>query len=175
MWYVLLFALFLCVIMRGIIFQARDEKWYKTLIPFYNKYILGKLCDKKIIGITVAVLSALTICAFIGTAIYEFDCIENYAEYATVTNNGKTELYVTLPEIQTNILNISSYVTLGIAFIYFAMWTWMMRDFSVKNGKSSWLLFAWAILPFTVYVYFAITPKVYIPDKGILTNVVVRK
>ena len=50
----------ICIVLRAVLFNQRCEKPWKSLIPFYNKYVLGKLCDSKKLGIITMIFSFLT-------------------------------------------------------------------------------------------------------------------
>ena len=173
------FILLICIIIfRGLMFNARDEKWYKTLIPGYNKYVIGKLCDCKKLGIAIAVISCLLFVALISYFSIEIYAIRNYATLAKIPENVNeaSTVYVTLPAIYLDVLMGIAYASLGIAVIYLVLWTIMTRKFSLKQNKSSWWMFAWIICPLIPYVYFSVINKtVYIPGTGLVTNVIVRE
>lgn len=173
------FVLFICIIIfRGLLFSARDEKWYKTLIPGYNKYILGKLCDAKKLGVIIGVISVLFVAALIAYASVEIYAIQNYATLAKIPENinEASTIYITLPAMYIDILTGISYGALGLAIIYLTLWIIITRKFSLKQDKTSWWMFGWIICPLIPYVYFSVVDKtVYIPNIGLVTNITVRE
>lgn len=77
-----IFAIFLAIIVYEIavyIFESvsimcmcKNLKYKAPIIawiPFYNKYLLGKIVGNKVLGITLVSLNILTICSLIGSYI----------------------------------------------------------------------------------------------------------
>lgn len=127
-----LYTMVNCVIFRTKLFVQREVAWWKAIIPGYNKYILGSLSDSKLLGFVCGlsrVCLNLVILAYLITATKQ------------------------LPASVLSILFIVFTVT------SFVSWTIMMKNFSVKNNKSSWLMFIWAIFPLAMYIYFTQVSK----------------
>lgn len=175
----LILMTFICmIIFRGILFNIRDEKWFKTLIPSYNKYILGKLCDSKILGIIVAISSSLTSLSIISYIALEAHIIQNYATLAEIPKNVNdlSTIYITIPKDYLDILSVLSWLVIIFAVIYLVTWILLTRQFTKKNDCSTWWLILWVICPVIPYTYFSVFNKtVYIPNVGLITNITVRE
>lgn len=161
------------LIFRGILFHAREEKWYKTLIPGYNKYILGKLSNSKKLGIASAVLNIITRVYFWIYLSLEIYMIKTYTKSVKV-DNGESVLVLDIPQDWLTWMPILAYILIIIAFVTFVLYIIMMRKFSIINGKSSWWMFVWALCPLFGYIYFSVINKtIYIPNKGLCERSIV--
>lgn len=150
-----------CLMLRGMLFHQREEKWYKTLIPGYNKYVLGKLTENKKLGLVAGISHAMFHILFL---VYIVIVLVMMEEGTALIANG--EFYVLT---NRTLLNVIQYVWLAFALIAWVTWTWLMRNFSMKQKSSSWWMFMWAICPTLAYIYFVCIRKtVFIPSKGLV-------
>ena len=160
-------AFIICIIARVKIFKDRYERGWKALVPFYNKYIFGKLIDNKKLGLIVSICNAL----FIGLI-----CICVYIEYEILD-----KLPYTIEDVDTfNILdyvpqslltsnNVFKILLLISAVAYFVTWVILTYKFSAKQNSNTWWMLAWAIIPVVPYIYYAyIYNTVYLTDKGLV-------
>lgn len=166
---IILIILLLHTIFRGIIFYKREEKWYKTLFPFFNKYTIGKLCDYKKIGLFTAITNFIFIvCFFIKYAVEFYITEQIYTNLPADTSNFVLEDIVKPEILQLN--DIMLWVLVGSALVYFVFWVILMRKFSDVNGTSTWWMVVWGVLPTIAYLYYAlISKKYYIPNEGLIS------
>ena len=157
----------ICVLLRIKLFTDRYEKGWKALIPFYNKYIIGRTINEKRWG----KITALTNFIFISIL---FSCVG--IEYAILTK---------LPNEITNVetFNLSDYVPntlitgntilkilLSVSgIIYFISWIVLTYRFSDKQNSTTWWMLGWGILPVVPYFYYAFINKtVFLAGKGLV-------
>lgn len=153
---IIFLAMFTCIVVTCVIFQQRDEKWWYALIPGYNKYIFGKLCNQKKVGTVLAVANLLWDILLVYLVYFEYQLSANY--YAGMYD--ATTMILNVPEemkIQIDVLRI---IIMVIAAVYMATWTYVMYKFSAMHGKSPKWVFGWAIAPVFLLCYFALSNKV---------------
>ena len=148
------------------LFSKREEKWYKTLIPGYNRYTIGKLSDSKKVGLIAGISNVLFQIIFLLYLGLELQLLETGQ---LVVYEDKIVGIASSDTIATLMNYVLPYAWYAMALIAWLSWVWMMRKFSIKQGSSSWWLFAWAICPIVGYIYFAcVRNRMYIPEKGIV-------
>ena len=154
------------LIIRGVLFSKREEKWYKTLVPGYNRYTIGKLSDSKLVGLIAGISNALFILIFLIYLSLEAYLLENGM---LVVQNDQI-VGIAASDTMAFFMNyILPYAWYAMALIAWLSWVILMRKFSIKQGASSWWMFAWAICPIAGYIYFAcVRNRMYIPEKGIV-------
>lgn len=164
--YYMIIAYLLAAILRCIVFHKREEKWYKGLIPFYNKYTLGKLCDNKVIGIINGILNFLTIGVFASLIILEYHML---MELPSVIEDASTfDVYQYISQTEMD-FNNGLQVALGIvAALYFVSWVWLGYRFIKKNGDPVWWILVWILVPDLSYIYYSTHSKMYIPGTGMV-------
>lgn len=168
----ILYLILICIILRGVLFHKREVKWYKTLIPYYNKKIIGDLCDSKKLGILTAIASMIMYITFFISYGIELNIINSLSVISEVELENFNVLdYVSQDIMTAN--DISKIILLVFAIIYFLLWTILMRKFSYKNNSSTWFMLLWSICPVVAYIYFDFIKKeVYIPNEGLVTYIV---
>ena len=85
----------LCVAARCVICQQRDIAWWKAIVPGYNKYLLGKLCKHKKLGVACGFLEVIWYCVIAGVYVYE---VWLYQKYATGYANIDGQIVLAVPE-----------------------------------------------------------------------------
>ena len=160
-------AFIICIIARVKIFWDRQEKGWKALIPFYNKYVLGKIIDNKKIGIIVSIFEFLFI-GIISLCIYiEYIILEKIPYTITDIDNFNLTDYVPQSLLTSN--SIFKILLIIIAVLYFISWVILTYKFSDKQNSNTWWMLAWAIIPVVPYIHYAYIYKtVYIPNKGLI-------
>ena len=153
------------IIFQCIILNRHQEKWWKGLIPGYNKYMLGKICEHKKIGLVNAILVPLTHACFIACYFYEVWIIKNYAVQVKIPlsdTEASTQIQVIVPQNVANIAIYSKYALMVLVFATLIFFGILMWFFTVKHQKSRWWVILWAFLPVIPFGYFAFTKTVYI-------------
>lgn len=167
----LLILVVIYTILRAMIFYKREEKWWKSLIPGYNKYLLAKLCDCKKLGKYLAVISTLTSITFITKYAFELEITS--AIYSFTGNSDN--IYDIISKQILDINEVLFYVLIISGCIYLILWLFIMRRFSEKNNTSTWWVIGW-LVPVIPYFYYAlICKKFYIPEIGVIEIQEVRK
>ena len=152
--------LIICAVSRCIIFKKRDVKWWKGLIPAYNTYTMGKICDSKKLGLINAIIQTILFIYFFFCFGFELYLISEYA--MNVNLETYQQAYVVVPENIANIAIASKYILVGISAIAFGFWCLMMWQFIKVHKKNAWWIIVWAIIPAIAYAAFAISNDVYI-------------
>lgn len=149
------------IVSRCVIFKKHDIKWWKGLIPVYNIYTIGKICDSKKLGIANAISQTVLFIVFFLCFGFEIYLISEYA--MNVDDQTFDQAYVVVvPENIANIAIVSKYILVGIAAITFGFWCLMMWQFIKVHKKSAWWILLWAIIPPIAYAAFALSNDVYI-------------
>lgn len=148
------------VVAKSIMFHQRDVAWWKAFIPFYNKYVLGKLCGHKVVGAVVGIFEFVWYIAIFILTSYETWIAQNYP---SGISNG-----ITYSQVPAEILN--NYNIVRISFIvfmlaYMIIWCYLMNYFSKMHGKSKHWIALWALCPGFVYYYFALSPYIVMNGK----------
>ena len=160
-----------CIMFRGIIFKNRDEKWYKTLVPIYNKYIIGKLSDSKKLGAFTGLFNFLTHIMLLVSMGTIMNVYQNVEDLQLVYDELGNPAYYT-GKFDQSLINLSYvflYITLGLTIISFLLWVILTYKFSVKQKSSTWWMIIWGFIPTIAYFYYALVyKKVYIPDVGLM-------
>lgn len=157
----------ICVVARCFIFYKREIKWWKSLIPGYNKYILGKLSDSKKLGIINAIVQPLFTIYFFVCFCYEVWIIQTYAQLVKIPTDGvsQSKIQVAVPEDVAHFAVYSKYGLLVFGIIAFISWCIMMILFTKVNRASYWWILLWAAIPVIPYCYFAARNSVYMNGK----------
>ena len=160
-------CILLSIIFRAILFKKYKEKWWKALIPGYNKYIYGKLCDKKRLGKINAVLIPLVKFYFYFCLGVEFWIIENYATRVQIPYNDEiqSKIILSVPESIKNISILTKNVLIVLMIIALIFWAIMMYHFTIKNKKPKWWIILWVFIPVIPIAYFAFNNTIYIDGK----------
>ena len=135
----------ICIVLRCFIFKQRDIKWWKALIPGYNKYLFGKSCNQKKLGIAAATAIVAWYAILLVTFIYEMWVFRKYAANASVSEFG--QLMVTVPESVKNTLEAFRYIVTSVTLVAIVFWSWMMLKFSEMHGKPKYWVVFWAVCP----------------------------
>lgn len=148
---------FICAICRSIIFKKRDIKWWKSFVPGYNKYLLGKLVQDKKLAIANAIAHTFFWLYFWACFGYELWIISNYAVGIQNPINGveQSVVQVAVPENVANIAIWSKYILIAVALVTLILWCMMMWKFTIKHKRNPWWIVLWAALPVIPYIYFA--------------------
>jgi len=154
-------------IFKAILFSKRHERKIKAFVPIYNKYIIGKLCDKPKLGLATGIFNFLNVALFIAYIILSYFLVLDYSVYGELYA-ASSRIYLSVPDNLIIVYNITRYGWLASASLTFILWAYLMRCFSIKNNKSSWWMFVWAICPIVGYIYFATLRQYYIPKIGIV-------
>lgn len=163
----ILITIIICIVARGFIFSKHDIKPIKTIIPGYNKYLLGKICGKKKLGLLNAILLPICDIWFLFCTGYEQWIMQNYTEYVQVPydTNINSTFEVVVPKDVANIAIYSKYILLGIAAICMVSWIILMWNFTKASKRSYWWILLWIAIPVIPYCAFAITKDIYIDGK----------
>lgn len=157
---ILLILFGVCIVERCFIFFQRDVSFWKALIPGYNKYVLGKLCNCKKLGIATAIFLLLLIGALIGIYNFEVWIVETYASNGVFVNPATGQLILDVPEHIANWLQVFKYVIIGLAACSITAWSWLMLKFSQMHQKSNWWILLWALCPAIPYTMLAFSKQV---------------
>lgn len=154
-------CMFISALARCVMFQKRDVKWWKALIPCYNKVILGKMSNSKKIGIINAIMLPVLYIYFLACFGYELWIMENYTQWVrtdpTATNDSLVQVVV--PKEVANTAIYSKYVLIGLAAIALICWIIFAIKYVKANKLSYWWMLWWVIVPVVPYCYFAISNK----------------
>jgi len=140
---------------RCVIFQQRDVAWWKGIIPIYNKYIFGKLCNKGNIGIAVGLLELVWYIACYLLMYFEM--------WVQQTYNASTADGFIYANVSEEVVTIYTWLKIGFLvymIFYLVVWCYLMNKFSMMHGKSKNWIALWALWPAAAYCYFALTPKI---------------
>lgn len=148
----------ICAILRAVLFNQRGEKPWKALIPFYNKYILGRLCDAKKLGIITTIFCFLTHFSIIFTYYIEITML-SLIPAGTDFSTAKVKDYI--PDDLVTSYHTSQILMLIFMIIFILSWSIMMRQFSEKNNANTWWILGWAICPIVSYIYFTFINNYY--------------
>ena len=157
----MLIASIICIGARCVIFKQRDVRWWKALIPAYNKYILGKLANQKKLGIFNAIAQPILYSLLFVAYFYELWIMNNFQ----VNLYDANRIIVEIPDSARIIILTLRYSVIILAAITIFVWSFMMYKFSSMHGKSSWWIIMWAICPAVGFSYFALSDDVYIDNK----------
>ena len=156
----------ICTILRAVIFNQRGEKAWKSLIPFYNKYVLGKLCDSKKLGIITMVFSCLT---YVITMISYSVELMMLSLIPSDTEFSMTKIKEYIPNNLMTLNDTTKIMMIIFGVVFLFSWSLMMRKFSEKNNANTWWILGWAICPVVSYAYFCfIHPYFYTIDKNLV-------
>ena len=157
------------IICKCIVFSKHQIKWYKALIPGYNKYLIGKFIEKKKLGLVNAILIPLTKIYLFLCYGFELWIIDKYAVSvqipATETTKAMTRIEVYVPKNIADAAIISKYILLGLVFIAIIFWSIMMYKFTRKHNKTGWWIVLWAFVPAIPFLYFAISSTTIVDGK----------
>ena len=147
-----------CTILRAFLFNQRGEKPWKSLIPLYNKYVLGQLSDSKKLGIITVIFCALTYISALFSYYVELMML-SLIPSGTDFSTAKIKDYI--PDDLVAINDASKIIMLIFAIIFIMSWSLMMRQFSEKNNANTWWILGWAICPIICYIYFIFINNYY--------------
>lgn len=160
----LFILLFSCLICRCIIFRKQDKKWWTAMIPGYNKLILGKLSNTKVLGILNCIFHVLLHLTFIFCLSYELWVIDKYAQEVQISET-QSIVQVLVPVYIAKISQIAIYLLIGFMIIACIVWAMMMWKFTLTQKRSPWWILLWVIIPIIPYIYFANTSIIYCNGK----------
>lgn len=171
MWYLIILAI--CVVLRGILFVQRGEKFLLTIVPWYNKYVIGRLCEQKKLGIATAISSALFYLILFGNTVIEYLIIDSVSGLTIDTEDPSS---INLSEyVPKELLNYNEIIKAAVfisAILYFVLWVILMYKFTVMNDASTWWFIVWGIAPIISYIYFtAVYHTYYTPKEGLISFV----
>lgn len=147
----------LCIAARCVICQQRDITWWKAIVPGYNKYLLGKLCNHKKLGVACGFLEVIWSCVIAGVYVYE---VWLYQTYATGYANTNGQIILAVPEDIKSTFIILRILVIVIAASYLFVWSVMMWKFSNMHQKSNKWLILWTVVPVIPLCYFALSKRV---------------
>lgn len=161
------------------ILEDRGEKGWKSLIPFYSTYTLGKTFNdtktaKKlnfsVLGLLVSVfVFFLAVASSYNTSTYQVDITDiNDINGLIITSSDSGSLQLTPFMIVALLLMILSLIFLIVYYVKF------YKHFDEANGAQSWMIILWLVVPAFAAAYFAFVHKNYdIP--GVTEKTVVEK
>lgn len=160
---ILLYIFTICIIERCFIFFQRDVAFWKALIPGYNKYLLGKMCGCKKLGIATAIVLTLCFGTLIGIYCFEMWIVRTHPIYYSdiaqqFVVEGVTETIVFW-------LRFMQYALIFLAALSVICWSWMMLKFSQMHKKSNWWILLWAVCPILPYTILAFSKRVAVNCK----------
>lgn len=156
----------ICTILRAVIFNQRGEKAWKSLIPFYNKYVLGQLSDAKKLGIITAVFNLITV--IITMCSYSIELMM-LSLIPSGTDLAVSKINDYIPKDLLMLNDTSKILLLISCTIFLFSWSLMMRQFSEKNNANTWWILGWAICPIICYIYFIfVNQYFYTKDKKLV-------
>ena len=153
---ILFIIMIVCVVDTCIIFSQRDEKWWKALIPGYNRYVFGKLCNSKKLGVLSGIMKIVW--NIVLMFIYGFELW--IAQTYTMSLYDANKLIFEVPASVKDWITILRIVMIVVAAIYMFVWSYLMNKFSQMHGKSSWWIALWAICPVIPLHYFALSKNI---------------
>lgn len=148
----------ICIVLRCFIFHQRNITWWKGLIPVYNKYIFGKLCNQKRLGYASAISIFAWWCTLIGVMCYEIHIMTDFGSMIDPTSG---RIYVQVPDsVKTN-MQFLKYFVICVTLIALVMWTWTMTKFSKMHDKPMYWAILWAVLPVIPLCSIAFSDTIY--------------
>lgn len=157
----------ICIILKAVLFMQRGVSPWWTAVPFYNKVIIGKLCDNIKLGIIAAIFNFTTYLSFFILYFIEIMMVNKLPANIDF-NKAKPQDYIPETLSQGNEIAL---IALAISSILFMIvWALLMREFSKKNNSNSWWMIGWVLCPIICYIYFIIIKKeYYTADKELVT------
>jgi len=156
-----------CVGCRIKLFVDRYEKGWKALVPFYNKYILGKTINEVKCGKLTALTNFLFITAFWICVGVEWAIWSSLPSEIVDIENFNINDYVSTSLLTSDV--VCKVILLITAILYYVSWVILTYKFSDKQGTSTWWMVGWGICPLLPYIYYAFIYKpVYLPSKGLV-------
>lgn len=150
----LLTLLFACMICRIILFVKRDVKWWKAVIPGYNKIVMGTMIQKRKLGILNCIFHTLLHLCFVFSIGFELWVLQEYTTEVAV-NETQSIVQVLVPVYIAQISKWSTYLLIALAIGALVVWCIMMWKFTMYEKCSPWWILLWACVPIIPYVYFA--------------------
>ena len=147
------------VIARAVLFHRSGIKWWKSFVPIYNKYLLGKMSGHKLIGGLNAFFIPFTYLYFIGYFAISLSIAQQYDPQFKMLADGS---YVVSPEVYVPAglatkMNILNYVFIAVVLMAVILWDIMMWKLTMYEKKNPWWIVAWTICPVFPYVVFALS------------------
>ena len=163
----ILLCMFISIIARCILINKHDIKWWKGLIPGYNKYILGKISNKKKLGIINAILHPILFIYFIACFIFEVWIMREYSSQVIIPTNANmdSKVYLSVPDNIANIALYSKYGLILLSIVTMIVWCMMMWEFTKIHKRSPWWILLWFSIPVIPYCAFAMSNEVVIDGK----------
>ena len=161
------FCIILAFIFECIVFQKHKEKWWKALIPGYNKYLLGKMCDSPKLGKINAVMIPFAKIYFFTCYCFEMWLVRNYATQVKIPydTTQTSQIEVVVPKAIANMAIWSKYILIVVIVVTVFLWAKMMWNFTLKHEKTGWWVMLWVFSPVIPFGYFALTKSVYVDGK----------
>ena len=155
----LLIFLAVCVIARAILFHRSGIKWWKSFVPIYNKYLLGKMTGHKLIGSLNAFFLPFTYIFTLGYYALSLSIVQQYDPQFKIMADGSYTMSdaVMVPESLALKMNILNYVFIAVLLMAIILWDIMMWKLIVYEKKNPWWIVAWTICPVLPYVVFALS------------------
>lgn len=131
-------------ILRGILFNEIGIKWWKAIIPLYNKFVLGKEVEDSSLGLILAILTPIFYTYYIFCLGVEMFILRTYSTQATIGDTTKLEVLV--PKSVATLSLYTKYWLLVFIVGMVALWLGLMYKFSKKYTKK-WSTILWIIPP----------------------------
>ena len=160
----------ICIVCRCVVFERQEIKWWKSFVPAYNKYLIGKIAGAKKVGIVSAIIIPFAKIFLVLCYLFEYYIIQNFATSVKVPydNTVASQIQVVIPKDKAYLANIaiySKYLLIVIYVVALIMWFILMRRYIKQQKKSTWLLVISVICPVIVFFYFAISKTFMVEDK----------
>lgn len=160
----------ICIVCRCVVFERQDIKWWKSFIPAYNKFLIGKIAGAKKVGLVTAIMIPFAKLYLLFCYLFEYYLIQNYATEVKIPydNTVASQIQVVIPKDKAYLANIaiySKYLLIVIYVVALIMWFILMRRYIKQQKKSTWLLVISVICPVIVFFYFAISKTFMVEDK----------
>lgn len=156
----------ICIIARGMFFHKSKDKWYKTFIPVYNIYTLGKLNNQKKLGLATGIVLTFTNLFFVFCFAYELWILENYTTNIQIPQALQQQgiINVAVPENVANVAIYSKYILLAVATLSIMLWSILLWKFLIYQKSNYWWIILWVMIPVIPYVYFGVIRKKIVID-----------
>lgn len=155
------------IITRCILLKKHNIKWWKGLVPGYNKYLLGKISNKEKLGKINAILHPFFTIYLFACFVFEMWILQEYSSQVLIPTNVEmdSKIYLSVPDTIANIAIWSKYLLIVVGLVTLVVWCMMMWEFTKIHKRSAWWILLWFSIPAIPYCAFAMSNEVVIDGK----------
>lgn len=154
---VILICLVICIVARAIIFNRSGIKWWKSLIPMYNKYLLGKMTGHKLLGIINAFWLPFMYAMSVFFMIMNIQLAAQYDPNFKILADGTFVMSqsVEVPDNVAHWVLAVNYIYIAIVALAVILWDMLMWQLIKYEDKNPWWIVMWTLCPAIAYTAFA--------------------